>query len=288
MKTTPRGALLAICLGALSALGCGKRPSSAVGAPASAPAAAPQAAAVPSGPPSASACEGLWSEYHGIVPESPYLDHDGLVARCTRSEPAVLGCVGRTKAETEAMLAGLDDAGPPEPLPPGILAFFMATRIGVCLTRERLLFALHTGELGRLAREVASGGPAEGPFGTRVVAGSYATLPWPGFHEGERTAEPAPPGEIRVSRRKDGRVWLYFLGALLGRHQNQIGFLYADAPFVPADFSPEPGSQGGRATEEVCLDHGESPEPRKLYMLTCFTVLERMSPQLIEVGASPD
>jgi hypothetical protein len=251
-------------------------------------AAATTASRVP-GPPSAPACEGLWTDYHALVPESPYVDHDGFVARCARSEPAVLSCVVRTSADIQAMLDRFadPDAGP-EPSADRFVAFAMATRIGVCLTGERLRFALRTGELDGLVRDLASDARAEGPFGTRVVTGTYATLPWRGVHEHKRTAESAPPGEIRVARKPDGRVWIYFLGALLGRHQNQIGFLYSSAPFLPADFKSEADPENpGRA--EVCL--GTSPrrdQPTDLYMHDCFGVVERIAPQLIQVGATPD
>ncbi len=225
-----------------------------------------------------------------MVPESPFVDHDTFVARCVRSEVAVLGCVARTKADVMQMFEASvsREAGPPEPVPARIIAFAVAMRIGVCLTRERLQFALRTGELDRLAREVASDGVTAGPHGTRVVGGSYATLPWRGMHEAESTVEPAPPGEIRVVHRPEGRVWIYFLGALLGRHQNQIGFVYASAPFVPADFKREQ-EPGDPARERVCLDTDrEGHDPSELYMLNCFTVAEHLSPQLIQVGAAPD
>jgi hypothetical protein len=290
-RSSPGALGLAALLLCLGALGCERWPTSspAAGTPTSAPGASARAAAASPAPPSLPACEGLWREYHAIVPESPYVDHDGLVARCTRSEPAVLGCVARTKAVAEdivARVADSMDAGPPEPVSPRFLQMVVGTRIGACVTRERLLFAERTGELGRLVHEIASGSATEGPYGTRVVGGSYATLPWRGVHEGPRSAERAPEGEIRVSRRKDGRVWLYFLGALLGRHQNQIGFVYGDAPFVATDFSPEAGEGGGPARESVCLEDGER-EHGGLFMLSCFTVEERLSPQLIQVGAAP-
>ena len=293
MPATPIRASWPLLLVLLGAPGCrGERAStSAAGPPAPALSAAPAAGEASPAPPTAAECEGLWSAYHDIVPESPFVDHDTLVARCVRSERAVLGCVDRTKAEIVAMFTEklAPDAGPPEPISPRFLTFAVGTRIGVCLTRERLQLAQRTGELTRLAREIASDGVPDGPHGTRVVAGSYATLPWRGMHELGRTAEPAPPGEIRVSRRPDGRVWIYFLGALLGRHQNQMGFLYAGAPFVPGDFKSEEGSEGGPARERVCLESDAGgPDPAKLYMLSCFHVVEHLSPQLLQVGAAPD
>jgi len=237
-------------------------------------------------PPAPPACENLWNDYHALVPDTPYVDHDAFVDRCKRSEPAVLGCIERTKAETMTMFTTEvePDAGPAD-VPTRFLAFAEATRGGVCFTEERLKFALRTGELDRLAHEIASDPAADGPYGIRVVTGTYATLPWRGIHEEKGGADTAPPGEIRVAHRSGGRIWLYFLGALLGRHQNQIGFLYSNAPFVPADFTSEKTYRGEQQTE-VCLD-SHIPKNTKLYMLDCFTVQERLTPQLIEVGASP-
>jgi hypothetical protein len=125
----------------------------------------------------------------------------------------------------------------------------------------------------------------DGPFGMRVVTGTFATLPWRGIHETLRGVAPAPEGEIRVARRRDGRVWIYLLGSLFGRHQNQAGFLYGSAPFVFGDFEEERDTTG-RKRERVCL---ETPRPDggDLYMLDCFAVTSHLSPQLVAVGAAP-
>lgn len=72
-------------------------------------------------------------------------------------------------------------------------------------------------------------------------------------------------------------------------HQNQIGFLYASAPFAPGDFTSEREQQTGPARDRVCLGSDSTGhDPAELYMLECFDVIARLSPQLIEVGAAPD
>jgi hypothetical protein len=153
------------------------------------------------------------------------------------------------------------------------------------MTRERLRFALGAGELRALAQEIAAARIAAGTDGVAVAAGSFATLPAVGMVEGEKSAALGPAGEVRVSRRADGTLWLYFLGGLLGRHQNQVGFLYSTEPFVNRDFAPE-----GEGHESVCIAPSEEGAPlqHERYLLPCFTLLDRLAPDLIEVGSAPD
>lgn len=112
--TRTRWPLLVLSLGTLSCRG--ERTSTAEpGTPSS----APSIALLPTGARpallTAPECERLWNEYHSVVPESPFADHDTFLARCARSERAVLGCVGRTKAEVETMFEAVlpSDVGLP-------------------------------------------------------------------------------------------------------------------------------------------------------------------------------
>jgi hypothetical protein len=244
-------------------------------------------------PPSAAECEGLWARYHALVPGDTFIGRDGFIARCRRSEREVLGCPERVKSEvadivrhvSEGNRADAGETAPSEALQTRIL-FQIAgpSRMGICMTRARLRFALRTGELAALAGEVTGGRLATDRDGILIASGDYATLPWLGVNEGPAGgAVPAPPGEVRVSRRPDGRVWLYFLGGLLGRHQNQVGFLYSSAPLLPADFT----SSGSAA--RVCLDRvAQEKHPPHRYLLRCFDVVDRLSAQLVEVGSAPD
>ncbi len=117
-----------------------------------------------------------------------------------------------------------------------------------------------------------------------MLRGTWATLPSRGFIEREHGVEPAPEGEARMRRLPDGRVWIYFLGGMFGRHQNQAGFLFSSAPFDARDFHDEEGRS------RVCLgaSDGAAPRPPRRYLLSCFEVLERHGPQLLELGAAPD
>jgi hypothetical protein len=181
----------------------------------------------------------------------------------------------------------LVDAGPAE-LPPTefLLRIGMPSRVGVCITRERARRARDNGELAELAREVSEGRLRPDERGLLVVEGEHATLPWRGVVEDATSAKLGPPGEVRVLRKPDGRVWIYLVGGMLGRHQNQVGFLYSSRPFVPRD--SEADGEGG---ERVCLEPepGEGPAgPRRRYLLSCFTVIQRLAPELLEVGSAPD
>jgi hypothetical protein len=254
------------------------------------------------GPPSAADCDGLWARYHALVPVDPSITRDGFMARCRRSGREVLACPERVKSEMTDIVRRASDgdraggAGPDagasaaevaarEALQVRLL-FRIAgpSRMGICMTRARVRFALRTGELAALAGDVTGGRLVADQEGILIAPGDYATLPWRGVNEGlTGAATPAPPGEVRVSRRPDGRVWLYFLGGLLGRHQNQVGFLYSSAPLLLTDFASNgPGPR-------VCLDrvaHETRPPPR--YLLRCFDVVDRLSAQLVEVGNAPD
>jgi hypothetical protein len=241
--------------------------------------------------PSPDECETLWARYHALVPDDPFVTHAELVARCVRSERAVLGCLERVRAELGEIARGsrdASDAGADAPsearMVEAVLRVAMPGRTGICMTRERLRFALRSGELEALGQRAAAGGLAAGEHGVAAVTGDAATLPWRGSVELERSWEIGPPGEIRVARRPDGRAWLYFLGGLLGRHQNQVGFLYSSGPFVAQDFAPD-----GEGHEQICLEPGEPVGAGQgRYMLSCFTIIERSSSQLLEVGSAPD
>ena len=101
------------------------------------------------------------------MPEDFYVDRDGFLARCTHSDQGVLTCVERARQEVQEIerLAGV-------PAAPSALRMLMPSRWGSCVTRERLQFALRTGELAALARMVASGdlpvAPTSGPGGRCV------------------------------------------------------------------------------------------------------------------------
>jgi hypothetical protein len=269
---------------------------SATGAPAAAPsalapagwAAQPRSLRWPTPP----ECEALWERYHAVVPDDPYVARDSFIARCSRSTRQVLTCPERAREQVIDIVrqspferdGGIE--GPPEEQVVGaLLHVAMPSRTGICIARERLRFALDAGELASLAREAAAGRWAPGEHGLVVVDGTFATLPSLGMVEEKRSTKLGPPGEVRLGRRADGRVWLYFLGGLLGRHQNQVGFVYSSAPFVDHDFAPEPEGH-----QQLCLEpneQGRAPRQRR-YMLSCFTVVDRLSPQLIEVGSAPD
>jgi hypothetical protein len=239
--------------------------------------------------PSPAECESLWRRYHSEVEDDPYVTHEQFVARCAKSDRAVLECPERARAELEKLAKSSseeDDAGaPPVDLMPLLVRIGMPSRNGICMTRERLRFALQSGELEALGHDAALGRLHPDADGFAVLRGDRATLPSRGIVETERSAELGPFGETRVDVRADGRAWLYFLGGLLGRHQNQVGFLYSSAPFVDADFRAEEGGQ------RVCLDSSGrdagAGQPAR-YLLGCFTLIERMAPNLIEVGSAPD
>jgi hypothetical protein len=243
--------------------------------------------------PSPVECEALWGRYQAVVPQDPYVDHHAFLARCARCDRAVLTCVERARAAVIELVRGSGgprDGGGGVPLDDALVERFVRmvvpSRLGICMTRERARYAVRTGELDELARAVAAGRLVAGASGVVVAPGVHASLPWRGMVEDQRAAQLAPAGEVRVRRLPDGRVWLYLLGGLLGRHQNQVGFLYSSGPFAPADFGP---GEGGR--ERACIGPaggaGDDP-PGRRYLLPCFTVVERLGPQLLEVGAAPD
>ena len=291
-RRTPSQAWAALGVALLGCAGC--RCSEAAAPAPSGPAgsgAVPVASSAVGAAPSGDECEALWSRYHALVPDDPFVTHAELVARCARSERAVLTCLERVRAELGEIARGSREAGDAGADAPSeaqmvdmVLRVAMPGRTGICMTRERLRFALRSGELAALGAQAAAGELGAGEHGVAVVTGSAATLPWRGSVERERTWELGPPGEIRVVRRPDGRAWLYFLGGLLGRHQNQIGFLYSSGPLVPQDFAPD-----GEGHEQICLEPGEPVGAGQgRYMLSCFTIIERLSPQLLEVGSAPD
>ena len=165
---------------------------------------------------------------------------------------------------------------------------FVPPRMAICMARERLFFAQRSGELDALANDVATKKWKVTPDGVVVVDGAYATLSSQGYVEldGRDGSGPAPAGEVRVRTTSDGRVWLYFLGGLLGRHQNQGGFIFSSRPFVSSDFERKDATH-----ERVCIGAGNDSSGAKKgerYLLPCFSVVTRHSPQLIEVGAAPD
>ncbi len=209
--------------------------------------------------PSSSDCEALWSRYHAAAPEDPYVNRTTFVARCTRSTPAVLGCIERAHQEIKDMMHGATEgldagaSGPSEPLMlEMMLRLALPSRMGICMTRERLRFALGSGELDALARDVVAGRLSPDKQGVAIASGPAATLSSRGFAEHASSVVLAPEGEVRVSRRPGGNVWLYFLGGLFGRHQNQAGFVYATTPFSARDFNP---GEDGR--DELCLARDE-------------------------------
>jgi hypothetical protein len=239
--------------------------------------------------PSAAECESLWSRYREQAPNDPFVSHAWFVARCQQSDRAVLTCPERVRAELLAMLRQsreAEDAGVNAGAEPGeesaLLRFGMPSRHGICMARERVRFALRSGELRELERRVAGGSLQPGQHGVVVVKGTSATLPSVGFVEIGHHFEMAPVGELRAFKKPDGRVWIYVLGALLGRHQNQVGFLHSSGPFVPGDFRR---SDEG---ESICLEpeSDEGSRPQR-YMLTCFQVISRLAPELLEIGAAP-
>jgi hypothetical protein len=239
-------------------------------------------------PPAPSECEALWQRYHAEV-EDPYVTHQVFVARCARSSRAVLECPERARAELEEIVGGvaatMDGGGPPSELMPGLIRIGLPSKNGICMTRERLRFALESGELEALGRDAAAGRLHPDAEGVVVLDGDRATLPSRGFVEHEHGGDFGPFGEVRVDLRPDGRAWLYFLGGLLGRHQNQVGFLYSTAPFGDSDFRAEDEHQG------VCLDSpardADAGGPAR-YLLSCFTLIEHIAPNLLEVGSAPD
>lgn len=257
-------------------------------------AAPPAAAAVTSARPPGRAgptparCQALWDRYHAQAPEDPYTDAHSFVARCTRSDPAVLDCLERARGEIEHIATSTSefaDGGAPDPRLLGmLLRFALPSRMAICTTRERLRSALHSGELQAIARDVATGKLVPDDDGVVVLRGARASLPARGVIEHMDSAEAAPPGEIRVARRADGSVLLYFLGGLLGRHQNQVGFAYSSVPFTGL----ERGEEGEPA---VCFPGrapDRAPDRSRRYLLGCLTVTDRLAPQLFEVGAAPD
>ncbi|MBI5535789.1 MAG: hypothetical protein HY898_23930 [Deltaproteobacteria bacterium] len=246
-------------------------------------------------PPTVAQCEALWVRYHGMMPDDPYVAHDAFVARCNRSEPAVLQCPEQARAKVVEIVreTGKElDAGPSAAEEQSLIE--MLSRVGmpphnsICMARERLRYALRTGELAALGKLAGSGTLHLGEHGTVVVQGTYATLATTGIVERERAAELGPEGEIRIKTWPDSRVWIYFLGGLLGRHQNQVGFLYSTTPFAKEDFRKD----GDDGREQVCIqgtgEDERAPGKGMRYMLSCFTVVDRLSPQLIEVGSAPD
>jgi len=252
--------------------------------------AAPAAPAVLA--PTGAECVALWDRYHALAPTDPYVERDSFVARCGRSTREVLTCPDRARAEVVDIVrqghvpADSGSATPPEAqMVHALLPGALPSRAGICMTRERVRFALGTGELETLGLEVAAGHLRPDVDGVVVAPGTLATLPALGMIERERTVAFSPPGELRVSRRPDGRVWLYVLGGLLGRHQNQVGFLYSSGPFLTQDFASE-----AEGRESVCIAPNEEGQPlgHGRYLLPCFTVITRLAPQLLEVGSAPD
>ena len=281
--------------------GCGSKASRSP-----APASSVSAQLMPP-PTSAADCEALWTRFHAKAPKVPNSEHELFVARCGRSERAVLTCPERVLADaadrmrksaemmSEAKIQSADgtiSTPAAEPVTDAELARFSAeylpSRMELCMARERLLFAQRSGELDALAKDVAASKWKISKDGVVVVDGTYATLPSQGYIElgGRDGSGPAPPGEVRVRTTEDGRVWLYFLGLLLGRHQNQSGFVFSSGPFVPGDFEREDATH-----ESICIGAGDEYSGAKKgerYLLPCFRVGPHHSPQLIEVGAAPD
>jgi hypothetical protein len=261
------------------------RPSGAPSGPASGAASA--AVRSPSSP-SAAECEALWLRYRAEVPGDPFVAHDGFVARCERSDRDVLRCPEHAKQEARALLRQVDaDYGgeaPSAEQEAWFLRLAMPSRHAICVARERVRFAAGSGELAAIASDVASGRLRPGEHGVVVMSGASSTLPSVGLVEGGKgPGEIGPAGELRAFRRPGGRVWIYVLGGLLGRHQNQVGFLYSSGPFVPGDF------REGEGGAQVCLEPGSEPGTRATrYMLSCFGIVRRLDPALVEVGAAPD
>jgi len=236
-------------------------------------------------PPSDAECRALWQRYHAEVPDDPFVTESRFVGRCQHSERSVLECPERAREELSKLLRQSSDAdaGPPEPeVERMILRVGMPSRTGLCVTRARVSFARASGELSALAAEIDAGHLTPDADGVVLASGGWATLPSVGMVETGRTAELGPVGELRVGRTSGGRVWIYVLGALLGRHQNQVGFVYSSAPFVAADFrEPAPGDK------EICLPR-DADAGSDRYLLWCFHVVEQHAADLVEVGAAPD
>jgi hypothetical protein len=215
------------------------------------------------------------------------------VARCQRSEREVLTCPERARQEILELVrrsASDVDAGQDAPDDPRtssfLIRFAMPSRNGICMARERARFALRSRELDDLATEIGAGRLVPDADGVLVAGGRYATLPSLGIVETDRGAKPTPPGELRVSRRPDGRTFIYILGALLGRHQNQVGFVYSSAAFRPGDFAKAEEDRKRLCLSEESED-GAGTRPRR-YLLPCFDVTATLAANLLEVGAAPD
>ena len=188
---------------------------------------------------------------------------------------------------TEGLDAGA--SGPSEPLMlEMMLRLALPSRMGICMTRERLRFALGSGELDALARDVVAGRVSPNKQG---VAESRA-VPRPRSRREASRSTRAPScsrPRARCASRGDRAetcgctFWAACSGATrtrpascTRRRRSALGTSTRAKRSRRA--VPGPRREGGE----------QRRNPSYRYLLSCFTVINHLAPRLLEVGAAPD